>query len=72
MAKSSPEIDTLLQVLAVLVDRLGGEVVIGKNDFDAYAGVPVLLRNLSSSYILLRIPMDEESFIDAVEPSDNA
>jgi hypothetical protein len=69
MAKSSAELDTLLQILAILVDRLGNEVVIGKKEFDAYAGVPVLLRNLSKDYILLRTPADEESFIDeVVEP----
>lgn len=72
MAKLSTEVDTLIQVLAVLVDRLGGEVLIKKKEFDAYEGIPVLLRNISSDYILLRIPVDEETFIEAIDPTKPA
>jgi hypothetical protein len=67
MAKSSPEVDNLLQILAVLIDRLGTEVVIAKKDFDCYKDVPVLVRTLSPDYILLRTPVDEEAFIE-IEP----
>jgi hypothetical protein len=53
MAKS--EVDTLVQILAVLIDRLGGEVVVSKREFDMYEDVPVLGKNISSDYTVLRL-----------------
>ena len=35
------KIDTLLQIIAVLLDRIGGEVVINSKEYSMYEGVPV-------------------------------
>lgn len=64
----SVEIDNLLRIVAILVDRAGGEVVISKKDFNAYEGCPVLLRNINADYMMLRIPVVDESYIEEVTP----
>lgn len=56
MAQS--EVDVLVQILAVLIDRLGGEVVVSKKEFDTYEGIDVVGRNLSSDHMLLRLGGD--------------
>ena len=74
MGTPTPEemkLETLLQILAVLISRLGGEVVVSRADFEAYEGVPVVGRNLSG-YVILRLADEdeEEEFIELPAPSD--
>jgi hypothetical protein len=60
--------DELLQVIAVLIERLGGEVVIGQEEFACFDGVQVLGRNLSSGYVRFRLSEDdEESVVEVPE-----
>ena len=68
MAQSG--IDTLVQILAVLIDRLGGEVVVSRREFDMYGGVSVLGRNLSSDHMLLRLGGDMAAVAEEDEPSE--
>jgi hypothetical protein len=63
------KLETLLQIMACLIERLGGEVVIGRKEFTAFEGVPVVGRNLSGGYVVLRLgDEDEAEFIEL--PSD--
>jgi hypothetical protein len=58
------KINTLLQIIAVLLDRIGGEVVINSKEYSMYEDVPVMARTLAGGYTLLRIgDEDEESII---------
>ena len=64
VAPQDAKIDTLLQIIAVLLDRLGGEAVINTREYSMYEDVPVLARTLAGGYTLLRIgEEDEESMI---------
>lgn len=57
------KLDALLQVIACLIDRLGGEVIISHKEDSMYEDVPVVGRNLTSGYVVLRLgDEDEESF----------
>ncbi len=49
------KIDALLQMVACLIDRLGGEVVISQKEYSMYEGVPVVGRNLTSGYVAFRL-----------------
>lgn len=61
-------LDELVQVIAVLIDRMGGEVVIGQEEFAAYDGVQILGRNLSSGYVRFRLAEEDEESIDESVP----
>lgn len=54
------QIETLLQLLACLLDQLGGEVVISRESFTAYEGVPIVGRHISSNYVMLRLAYEDE------------
>jgi hypothetical protein len=53
------KIDQLLQVMAVLIDKLGGEVIINREELNAFFDVPVLSRYISKDYVKLYIPIVE-------------
>jgi NAD(P)H-hydrate repair Nnr-like enzyme with NAD(P)H-hydrate dehydratase domain len=55
------EIDRLLQIMAVLIDKLGGEVVLNRQEMEAYFDATVVTRVISPDYILLRVNPDETS-----------
>jgi hypothetical protein len=55
------QIETLLQLLACLLDQVGGEVVINRRDFSMYEGVQVVGRYISNDYVLLRIAEEDEA-----------
>jgi hypothetical protein len=65
-------LDTLLQVLAVLIDRAGGEVVISRTEFEAFEDVPVVGRLIARDYVRFRLAEeDEEVIIEETEfPED--
>lgn len=63
----SEKINKLVQLLAVLVERLGGEVVIDEMEFEVFEDAEVLVRNLTSGYILLKVVDDELSTCPACE-----
>jgi hypothetical protein len=57
------KLDELLQVLAVLLDRLGGEAVIGYKEFSMYEGVPVLACTLAAGYVRLHLGDEDEEVV---------
>lgn len=62
-------VDTLLQILACLLDRLGGEAVISRAEFEMYEGVPVVGRNISKDYVVFRLA-DEDIESEEVDETD--
>ena len=62
-------IETLLQLLAVLLDKLGGEVIISRRDFEIVEGLPVVGRHISKDYVVLRIA-EEDEIADGTEALD--
>jgi hypothetical protein len=65
------QIETLLQILACLLDRLGGEVVISRADFEAYQDAPVVGRHLTRDYVVIRLAYeDEEGDVSLNLPED--
>lgn len=54
------EIDRLIQIMAVLIDKLGGEVIINRHELEAFFDTPVTSRVLSKDYIRLRVACPEE------------
>ena len=55
------EIDRLLQVMAVLIDRLGGEVILGREEIESFFDIPVVSRVISPDYVRFRIAYPDES-----------
>jgi hypothetical protein len=70
---SEAKIETLLRLLAVLLNKLDGEQVISRADFEMLEGVAVNVRNISKDYILLRLAEeDEESGFEIIDlPEEN-
>jgi hypothetical protein len=64
------EIDRLLQIMAVLVDRLGGEVIVNRHELEAFFDVPVVSRVISPDYILFRVNYPDETEIEIDLPDD--
>jgi hypothetical protein len=65
------EIDKLLQVMAVLIDKLGGEVFISRRELEAFFDVPVLSRVISPDYVRFTLgTLDEESSVEGIDLSD--
>lgn len=54
------QLDTLLQILAVLIDRMGGEVVISRAEFEAFEKVPVVGRAIAKDYVRFRLAEEDE------------
>lgn len=57
------DIDTLLQLLAVLLDRVGGEIVISRKEFEMFEGTAVVGRYIAKDYVAFRLA-EEEAFED--------
>lgn len=60
------KVEALLQIIAVLLDRLGGEAVINYKEYVMYEGIPVVQRSLTNGYIVLRLG-DEDEVSGAVD-----
>ena len=60
MTPHEAEIDKLLQVMAVLIDKLGGEVFISRHELEAFFDVPVLTRVISPDYVRFTLGGEEE------------
>jgi hypothetical protein len=60
MTPHEAEIDRLLQIMAVLIERLGGEVVLNRHEIEAFFDVPVVSRVISPDYVIFRIVYPEE------------
>jgi len=54
------QVDTLLQLLAIMLDKLGGEVAISRQDFEMYENAPVVGRRISKDYVLFRLAYEDE------------
>lgn len=66
------QVDTLLQIIACLLDRLGGEVVISRQDFEMYEDAPVVGRHLTRDYVVFRLAYeDEEGDVSMGLPEEN-
>jgi hypothetical protein len=52
------KIDTLIQVMAVLLARLGGDAVISHEEFETLEGVSIIGRNLPPSHVMFRLEDD--------------
>ena len=53
-----PKLEMALQLLAVLLNRAGGETVISQEEFDSFEGVQVQARHLGRDH--LKIQLEEE------------
>jgi hypothetical protein len=60
MTPHEAEIDKLLQVMAVLIDKLGGEVFISRHELEAFFDVPVLSRVISPDYVRFTLGGEDE------------
>jgi hypothetical protein len=49
------KLETLLQIVAVLIDRLGGEVFISRGEFEMMEDVPVMGHSISDDYAVFRL-----------------
>ena len=58
------QIENLIQIVAVLLDRVGGEIVISRKDFEMYEGVPVVGRQIGKGYIMLRLADEDEAYAE--------
>ena len=54
------KLSNAIQLLAVLIEKLGGEVVVSRRDFDMMEDVPVVGRDIGS-YIILRLKFEDEA-----------
>lgn len=73
MEDPTPEakLDQLLQLLAVLIERLGGEVIVSRTEFSMFEDVPVVGRSLSRDYVLLRLGGEDEQSMGQTHPLDS-
>lgn len=53
--RPDPKLDMALQLLAVLLNRSGGEVFISQEEFDEFEGVQVKARQLGRDHIRLQL-----------------
>jgi hypothetical protein len=53
--KEQYSVDTLLQLLAIFINRSGGEVIITRQEFDMVEGVEVFGRSLTPDILRLRV-----------------
>jgi hypothetical protein len=63
------KVNELIQVLAVLLGRLGGEIVVSHKEFSMFEGVPIFGRNLSAGYLRLRFGDEDEDVEVESEPN---
>jgi len=72
MTPHEAEMDKLLQVMAVLIDRLGGEVILKRREIESFFDVPVVSRVISPDYVLFRVnyPDEDEIVVDVVPEED--
>jgi hypothetical protein len=61
MTPHEAEIDRLLQIMAVLIDKLGGEVFVNRRELELFFDVPVVSRVISPDYILFRVNYPDEA-----------
>ena len=61
MTPHEAEIDRLLQIMAVLIDKLGGEVFVNRRELELFFDVPVVSRVISPDYILFRVSYPDEA-----------
>lgn len=59
------EIDRLLQVMAALIERLGGEVVLSREEIESFFDIPVVSRVISPDYVRFRLIYPDESTPDS-------
>ncbi len=62
------QLESLLTLLAILLDRVGGELVISRRDFEMFDGVPVVGRYISKDYVMLRLAEEDE--VGSIETLD--
>jgi hypothetical protein len=55
------EIDKLTQIMAVLVEKLGGEVIVSRQELEAFFDIPVVTRVISPDYIMFRNVYPDEA-----------
>jgi hypothetical protein len=63
MTPHEAEIDRLLQIMAVLIDKLGGEVIVSRQELEMFFDVPVLTRPISPDYIRFRVDYPDEMVV---------
>jgi len=62
------KIESLLQIIAVLLDKMGGEIVISRREFEMLEGVPVVGRYISKDYVVFRLAAeDEETDVEIID-----
>lgn len=68
MSPHEAEVSMLLQIMAVLVNRLDGEVFISRAELEAFYEVPVLSRIISPEYF--RLSLGDEDLMGETEVID--
>ena len=66
MTPHEAEIDKLLQVMACLIDKLGGEVFISRHELEAYFDTPVLTRVISPDYVRFTLGEENETSVPSI------
>lgn len=51
---------TLLQILAAVINKMGGEVIVSRADLEDMFDVPVLARYISKDYVMFHLPTEME------------
>jgi hypothetical protein len=64
------QIDTLLQILAVLIRRLGGETVISRAEFEEFEGVPVTGCLIAKGYVRFRLGEEAGALATEADPQE--
>jgi hypothetical protein len=60
MTPHEAEMDKLMQIMAVLIEKLGGEVIVSRQELEAFFDVPVITRAISPDYVMFRIVYPDE------------
>lgn len=60
-SSAETQLETMVQIMAVLLDKLGGEVVISRRDFEMYEDVPVVGHRISPDYVVFRLGDEDQA-----------
>jgi hypothetical protein len=64
------KLDAALQIIAVLVDRLGGEVLIERKEFEYFEDCPVVGRDYGTHCVFRLGDEDEIQEVETLPPPD--
>ena len=72
MTPHEAEIDKLLQIMACLVAKMGGEVIINRQELQSFFDTPVLTQVISGDYIRLYLKDEDQYIVESIDlPEEN-